>query len=92
MQLMNDKQTRPVSFGKRCKDVMFLALNKQVEKSALRFLQHLRSLKVRAHECFAFASHQGEVISLSVKGCPDLCLEGPGMIQHMVKLHSRVLG
>ena len=65
MGLVNDKQTHPVSFGKRCKDVMFLALKKQVEKSALRLLQHLRSIEVQACKCFASA-HHGKVISLTI--------------------------
>lgn len=36
MGLVNDKQTCSVSFGKRCNDVVFLALQKQVGESALR--------------------------------------------------------
>jgi len=38
MRHVNDKQTCPVSFGKRCKVVIFLALKKQVEKSAFEAL------------------------------------------------------
>ncbi len=65
---MNNKQMQmmcPVSLGKRCKNMMLLALRVQVEGSAWRLLQHLRSMKVQAY--FASVSHHWNLVSLIIR-------------------------
>lgn len=88
---MDNKQMQmcPVSFGKRCKNVMYPALKEQVEESAWRLLQHLRSMKVQA--CFAsslepcFLDNQIQLLVQMETNqfscvCADLYFGGPRMV------------